>query len=234
MLNNKLFRLGLTMRTGVCILALVGAVAMITSQVASQDKDSPPAGDKQPSPQEVAKVEQEMMKLWQDLSTPGEHHKHLEHFVGTWDTVVRIWMGEPGAPPSESKGTAEIRWILDGRFLLEEFRCEMVMPDATGKPKNLQFKGHGLTGYDNYKNRYVGSWADNMGTQLLMTKGDRDRSGKVFTYYGEMDEPMLGVQDRMVKLVVHVNSADKHVFEMYDLLAGEDYRIMEITYLRKK
>ncbi len=78
MLNNKLFRLGLTMRTGVCILALVGAVALITSQVASQDKDSPPTGNKQPSPKEVAKVEQEMMKLWQELSTPGENHKHLE------------------------------------------------------------------------------------------------------------------------------------------------------------
>jgi hypothetical protein len=60
-----------------------------------------------------------------------------------------------------------------------------------------------------------------------------DPSGKLFVGYGEMDEPMLDVQDRMVKYVTRIINNDKHVFEIYDLHAGADYKVMEITYERK-
>ena len=56
----------------------------------------------------------------------------------------------------------------------------------------------------------------------------------LFTLYGEMDEVMLGVVGRTVKYVTRIVDADKHVFEIIDLHAGDGYKVVEITYTRKK
>jgi hypothetical protein len=70
------------------------------------------------------------------------------------------------------------------------------------------------------------------GAILVGMSGMRDPSG-TFTYYGEMDEPMLDVHGRMVKYVSRIVNEDKHVFEIYDLHAGPGYKVVEITYERK-
>jgi hypothetical protein len=174
-----------------------------------------------------------MMEKWAKVAAPGENHKYLEPCVGKWDVTTRMWWGGPGTPPIVSHGTSESRWVLDKRFVLTEDKAELLMPDADGGMQKKPFTGMGLTGYDNYKNLYVGGWADNMGTQLLTMSGTRDPSGKVFTFYGQMDEPMLDMSDRMVKYVTRIINNDKHVFEMYDLAVSEDYKVFEITYTRR-
>ena len=54
--------------------------------------DKPKAATK-PAPDEKAQMEA-MMRA----STPGENHKRLEAFVGTFDAKVKMW-DKPGAPP---------------------------------------------------------------------------------------------------------------------------------------
>ncbi len=217
------------LRLTVGATALIAASALIANQVASQEPGAPPSEAGQPPAEQMAQM-MEAMKKWETLAAPAEQHKHLEPMVGTWDLTIKIWMGGPGTPAAESTGTSTIRWILGKRFLLEEMKAEMDM----GPMGKHDFEGLGLSGYDNYKNMYVNSWADNMGTQLLTMRGTRHPTTGVFTAYGEMDEPMLDLQDRMVKYVTRVINEDQHVFEMYDLPAGEDYRVMEITYTRRK
>ncbi|HQL55422.1 MAG TPA: hypothetical protein PLQ87_12000, partial [Phycisphaerae bacterium] len=34
----------------------------------------------------------EMMKKCMEYATPGEHHKHLDPFVGKWEFQLRWWM----------------------------------------------------------------------------------------------------------------------------------------------
>lgn len=176
---------------------------------------------------------QEMMKKWMATIKPGEKHQALEYFVGDWETTTKIWMGGPDAPPMETKGKAKHKWVLDGRFILEETESELMMPDATGQMKKLPHKGLGLTGYDNYRNMYVATWADNMGTWILTMAGAADPSGKVFTFYGEMDEPMLDVRGRTVKYVTTIKDKDHHTFQIFDLHAGPNYKVLEIDYRRK-
>ena len=173
------------------------------------------------SPEEMAK----MMEEWTKFSTPSEHHKQLDVFVGTWDTVTRMWMSGPGSPPTESKGTSEIKWVLDGRFIMEEHEGDMM-----GQPYN----GIGFTGYDNFRNMYAATWINNQSTAMLTMTGMHDPAGKTWTFYGEMDEPMLSVHGRTVKSDVVLESPDKYVFTIYDLHAGDDYRAVEITYNRVK
>lgn len=246
MTKNSCARWALAARWLVIAAAAVGVLGLIAGQVSSQDQSPPKGGDQaavkpgEPAGKgemsEAEKAEMmEMMKLWQQLGTPGEHHKHLEHFVGSWDIVIKSWCGGPDSPATESKGTARTRWILDGRYLVEEVKSEMVMPDpVSGKEKKMPFEGQGITGYDNYKNLYVSLWMDNMSTQILSTKGSIDEKGKTLMMYGDMDEPMLGVHGRTIKCVTRILDMNKHVFEMHDLHAGDNYKVMEITYTRKK
>jgi len=212
---------------GAMLVALVAGI--VAQQVRSGDDIAKEM--RQPTAEEQMKMMQDWMKLMQ----PSQGHERLEPFIGEWNSVTKLWMGGPDAPASENNGTCTREWVLGKRFILEKVNSQMMMPDpASGAMKPYAFEGMGIFGYDNFRNVYNGSWADNMGTQLLVYKGACDPSGKVFTYYGEMDEPGLNVVGRLVKYVMRVVDQDKQVFEMYDLHVSEDYKVMEITYTRKK
>lgn len=203
----------------------IGA-AMMCSQALSQDQ----AGQA-PSPEQM----QDMMKQWMASTQPGPQHKMMESSIGTWDTTTKMWMAGPGGDPTETKGVAERKWVLDGRFIMEELKSEFPMEAMSGgQAKNIPWNGMGLFGYDRFRNMYVGCWADTMGTQLLTMKGTASPDGTVFTYYGEMDEPMMGVIGRTVKFQTKVVDNDTHVFSIYDLHAGDDYKVVEVTYKRRK
>ncbi len=179
------------------------------------------AQDKKMSEQDMAAAMQEYMKI----AAPGEHHKHLEFFVGKWNTTTRMWMAGPESAPSETKGNSEVKWVLDGRFLMEEHNGQMM---------GMPYHGMGLMGYDNYRNMYTSVWVSNMGTNVTTMTGQRDPSGKVFTYYGEMDEPMLKITGRTIKYIATIKGPDQYLFEVIDLHASDNYKVFEILYDRVK
>jgi hypothetical protein len=169
---------------------------------------------------------EEMMRKWMEVAAPGDPHRKLDYFVGRWETTSRVWMEGPGSEPTVSKGNSEFRWIMDGRFLLDE---------ATGVWMDKPFRGMGITGYDNFKKRYVSFWIDNMGTAMYTSQGSLNPSGKVFTYFGTMDEPMTGEHDKTVKYTNRIVGEDEFVFEIHDLTLAETHtKMAEITYRRKK
>ncbi|MCB9849244.1 MAG: DUF1579 domain-containing protein [Phycisphaerales bacterium] len=216
------------LKTGMAALALLLALGLAAQRAQSDDvakEMREPTQDEQMA----------MMQEWVKLMEPSQGHKRLEPLVGEWVSESKMWWGGPGSEPMVTKGTCKREWILGGRYLMENVKTEMMMPDmATGKMTSVPFEGMGISGYDNFRNMYFGTWVDSMGTQLLNFKGSCDQSGKVFTYYGEMDEPTLKIVGRLVKYVMRIVDNDKHVFAMYDLHVGDDYKVMEITYTRKK
>lgn len=193
----------------VLVSVLAGAAVFVVAQ------------DKQP---QMTPEQQKMMEEWMKIASPGEHHKHLDYFVGTWDVVTKMWM-EPGTPPAESKGVSKSKWVLDGRFIQDDY---------TGEMMGMPYKGLGLTGYDNYRNLYVGSWFSNMGTNVLTFSGTRSQDGKSITFYGEMDEPALRMTGRTVKYVNTILGPDNWRFEIIDLAAGDNYKVIEMNYTRRK
>ena len=88
-------------------------------------------------------------------------------------------------------------------------------------------------GYDGFKNLYTITAVDNMNTQTINSVGTRDPSGKKFTFYGHMDEPMLDVYGRVVKFVYRIINENKYVIDVIDLHASDDYKVVEIAYTRK-
>lgn len=169
-----------------------------------------------PSPEEI-------MKKVEAAGKPGAEHKRLESLVGNWTAEVKSWMA-PDAPPMVSKATAKTNWVMNGRFVREDFKGEMM-----GKP----FNGMGLTGYDNQKQAYNSLWVDDMSTAIFTSEGATTDDGKVITFNGKMDCPMTGEKDMAVKQVLRIISPDKHIFEMHDPSKGEKSKTMEITYTRK-
>jgi len=180
------------------------------------------AADEPKQPQ-MSPEEKAMMEAWMKYMTPGEGHKMLDGMAGTWDTKVTSWMA-PGAPPMVSGGTSENSWILGGRYMQEK---------ATGSFMGQAFNGIGLTGYDNAKKQYVGSWVDNMGTGI-MTQTGSTTDGKVWNFKGSSTDPMSG-KDMPSEMKVTVTDKDHHTMEMWGPGPdGKMFKMMEITYTRKK
>ncbi len=207
-------------KTWLTVLA-IGLCAVATNRVLSQDNGGkPPAGMPKMSAEEMAQM-QDYMKLMQ----PGDAHKHLQKMVGTWDTVTKMWMGGPGSPPMESTGVSTFKSVLGGNWIMEQH---------TGSMMGMPYEGVGMMGYDNYKNLYVSTWHSNMSTELLKMSGSRHPKTGVTTMYGTMDEPQLNVHGRTVKYVSTPDGDDKFTFAIIDLHAGENYKVIELSYTRRK
>src|SRR5262245_18366127 len=145
------------------------AVSLVAATTLAQQQKEPAT----PSEQE---------KLLKKRATPGEHHRRLDALTGRWKLAVK-WRNTPDARWAESKGTAEYRWILGGRFLMEEFKYDM-----GGQPMEWV----GIYGYDNFQKTYTAVWVDNPGTNTEFADGQYDPKGSVFTYTGEQDDPATG------------------------------------------
>src|SRR6266511_18902 len=149
--------------------------------------------------------EKAMMEAMTKAATPGEPHKQLETMIGAWDTKVTMWM-DPSKPPEESTGTSENHWVLGNRYVQQTFEGTFM-----GQP----FSGIGYTGYDNITKKYTGTWMDTGST-------------------GTMNDPVTG---KVCKLTSKVTVADNdhHTMEMRGPdPSGKVYKMMEITYVRKK
>ena len=204
------------MKQVIMVLCAVVLAGLVTHDASAQEKKKP--AKKMPT-------QEEMMKRWQESMTPGEEHRKMEAFVGTWDVEVKNWMNGPKGEPTVSKGSAEYKMALGGRFLQQEF---------TGDMMGQQMSGVGYTGYDNTKKKYVSFWIDNMGTAMSMMEGSMDRAGKSLVMWGKMDDPAMGKKDERMKYVMRSEGPDRHVFEMYNVSAfGEKDPVMVLTYTRK-
>lgn len=171
-----------------------------------------------------APSEEEMMAAWGAFATPGPAHAKLAPHVGRWNLTVRMFMA-PGDPPMESAATSEAQWVMDGRYVEET---------VEGSFMGAPFHGHGLTGYDNMKQCYVGTWIDNQGTGIAHSTGHYDEARKTFTFTMKMPDPMAGreVNQRMVERWID----DDH-FVVQSFNAGPDgkeYMSMELEYSRAR
>jgi Protein of unknown function (DUF1579) len=165
---------------------------------------------------------QAMMELYKKLATPGEPHKLFASLAGSWTTKNKEWM-EPNKPPVESTGTVEMKMLLDGRFLQQEFNGQMM-----GKP----YTGIGISAFDNISKRYVTNWMDTMGTGIFSMEGTASADGKTITLTGKHPEPSGGhMTHRAIWKIVDSNT---QTFDMYGAHhGGKEMKMMEITYTRK-
>lgn len=167
--------------------------------------------------------EKAMMELWKQAATPGEPHKLFATLAGSWTTQTKEWM-EPGKPAMESSGTAEMKMLLDGRFLYQEYNGQMM-----GQP----FNGIGIDAYDNMTKKYTTAWMDSMGTGIFLMEGTASADGKTITLRGSHPEPDGGKMTH--RAVWKIIDANNQTFDMYGAHHGQkEMKVLEITYTRKE
>ncbi len=164
-----------------------------------------------------------MMEVYKKLAIPGAPHKLLASMAGSWSTRNK-WWAEPGKPPDESTGTSERKMLLDGRYLQEEFNCEMM-----GSP----FTGIGFTGYDNHTRKWVSTWMDSMSTGIYFFEGSASADGRTLTLESRYDDPVKGLMK--LRSVIRIIDNNTQVSEMYGTdKSGKEEKMGETTYARKQ
>jgi hypothetical protein len=169
-------------------------------------------------------LQKQMQEYMQKYASPGEHHKHLAMLAGRWNTVTKFWPA-PGAPATESPGTAEHKMLLGGRYLQTTYQ---------GSFMGMDFRGMGIAGYDNFKQKYVESWIDSMGTMVMISEGTCDGTGKTRTVTAQFDDPMTGKPTTM-RSVYRISDADHYTLDMYSKVPdGKEFLSFQIVHTRAK
>ncbi len=158
----------------------------------------------------------------QEMPKPGPEHAILNHDAGTWDATVEAWTA-PNAPPSVSKGVSESR-LLGGFWLIDDFKAEFM---------GMPFEGHGTSGYDAAKKKYIGTWVDSMSAGLNVSESTWDEKTQTMSGYNEGPGP--DGKPMKTRGVTQWKDADTKVFSMYAPTPdGKEVLSMRITYKRRK
>ncbi|MEI9908677.1 MAG: DUF1579 domain-containing protein [Bacteroidota bacterium] len=165
-----------------------------------------------------------MMKNWQDYMTPGDVHKMMAKWDGTWNGEVTMWM-YPGVPPEKSKSIAINKMVLNGLYQ---------QSTHTGNMMGMPFNGMSTTAYDIHNKEFISTWIDNMGSGIMVLKGPWDEATKTVNLKGRMTDPGTkgDVDVRETFKIIDDNTQEMEMFVM--MPDGKEFKTMNIKYSRKK
>ncbi len=163
------------------------------------------------------------MAAMMKIAAPGPEHAALNPLAGIWKTTTRMWTA-PNAEPQVSEGTAERNWMMDGRYLVGNYK---------GQFGGMPFEGMEVLGYDNLKKEYVSSWVDNLGTGIMLSQGSAmDPNTKSFTLTGTSTDP--AGKEYAMREVTSIVDGNTYTVTMYANETGQEQKMMEITCTRVK
>jgi hypothetical protein len=161
------------------------------------------------------------------IPKPTAEHKILAAEEGTWDAIVKTYMGGPDAEPAVSRGTETNTVMTGGLWVVSQFKG-----DFGGVP----FEGRGQFGYDPLKKKYVGTWVDSMTPCLSVLEGSYDEKTKTMTYEGDGVDPASKMKFHQ-RMVTTTKDDGTRIFTLYMTMAAtgdKEAKFMEITYTKKK
>ena len=165
------------------------------------------------------------MGRWMATWKAGPAHERLKEVLGSYDVTMRMRM-DPSKPPMETKGSAEVTWLAEGKWLIWKTTSDMF---------GHMVNGTTIMGYDNFKERFVTATVDSMQTALVTSSGHFDGSGDNLILWGTIDEPATPEQDKTVRYIYRGFGQDKWTLEIHDMMIGEsNTKVLEYEYARKK
>ena len=173
---------------------------------------------------EIAPDSAAVAKAWADYATPSSAHEMLAKDTGVWDADMTFWM-EGNPEPQKATSVATYKMILDGKYQEGIFKGNMF---------GMAFEGRGMTAYDNASKEYIATWADNMGTGLLVSRGQYDEATKAITFKGAMIDPVTGKEKSIKEVITYIDDNNQKM-EMFEIDSkGKEFKTMEILSKRRK
>lgn len=164
-----------------------------------------------------------VVQKWAAFMTPGPAHARLDQRVGRWKVQLETRTA-PDAPPTVSQATAEIKWAMERRYIIET---------VTGAFRGLPFEGLSITGYDNLKKKYVTVSIDNVGTGMTTGAGTYDEATRTYTFTVLAPDVTTG-DYQPGRLVQRVVNANEFVVEVTDTTPqGQEYVSLRAVYARE-
>ncbi|MCW8804716.1 MAG: DUF1579 domain-containing protein [Ignavibacteriaceae bacterium] len=162
------------------------------------------------------------MQAWMEYMTPGPMHEVLATSVGVWKTINKFWM-DPSGEPMVTEGTGKTEMILGGRYQKSTHKSMMM---------GMETEGISIIGYDNATQEFTAIWIDNIGTGTSVAKGQYDESTKSISLSGTMVDPM-SKKEMNIREIFKFLDADHYILEMYLINNGEEFKSMEIEFVRQ-
>ena len=116
------------------------------------------------------------------IAQPTPQHQLLKKDVGTWDATMKAWFA-PSAEPVVSQGTERNELLRGGLWLISRYE---------GHIADTAFVGCGTFGFDPLKQKYVGTWVDNVTSNLSVLEGDYDADARTLTMISHRRNPHTG------------------------------------------
>lgn len=191
------------------LIAACGAVCCSTLGLRAEDPKPPvPTADEQAA----------MMKAWEEFAKPGPEHARFAEMVGEWTCELEDYTS---GQVVKSEGKSKMYLVMDGRYLMQEF---------SGNMGGMEFKGMGLTGYNNQTKKFQEIWVDNMGTAIFVSEGTRidentSESKGMMTMPGMGEIASRNVAKRIDK--------DHMEYTMYMKIGEQEMMSIKILYTRK-
>lgn len=162
-------------------------------------------------------------QAFEDSKASGRH-RDLARMAGEWEGRYRLWF-EPDQLASESTQRGSLRSVLDGRFLLHEYRWEY-------EGKTLD--GIALYGYHIDARAWESAYVDSFhtGTSILFSTAPADAAHfAALGHYGDGQ----GGPDWGWRTEIEQPDDDHLVITMYNITpGGEEAKAVEVRYARKR
>jgi len=156
---------------------------------------------------------------WRQQAQP---HADLAKSAGDFDVQYEFFVA-PGQPPMKGLAASKREMILNGNYLQETFKMNMM---------GAAFEGRLTLGYDTVREKMVSTWIDSSSPCLEISYGEMKDNKMSFSGEGVDDATGTVVKKRMV---LENLTADAWTAIFFQAGAdGKETMTMRLTYKRKK